>query len=34
MKYKYKNCVRCGKYNGTIWKHCPKCKAYMKKMRK
>lgn len=34
MKYKYKNCARCGKYNGTIWKNCPRCRKYMRKFTK
>jgi|AntAceMinimDraft_17_1070374.scaffolds.fasta_scaffold10700_2 hypothetical protein len=33
--YKYKNCARCGKYNGTTYKLCSECRAYAKKaMRK
>ena len=34
MKYIYKNCARCGKYNGTIWKNCKQCRDYMKKFNK
>ena len=33
--YKYKNCSRCGKYNGTSMKMCKSCRDYAKKaMRK
>ena len=33
--YKYKNCAKCGKYNGTTMKLCSECRKYMKKyMRK
>ncbi len=34
MKYVYKNCKRCGKYNGSIWKNCKKCRDYVKKFMK
>lgn len=35
MKYKYKKCARCGKYNGTFMKNCKSCRDYMRKfMRK
>ena len=36
--YKYKNCKKCGKYNGTSFKLCKDCrgiaKRIMRKLRK
>lgn len=26
--YKYKNCTKCGKYNGTGFKLCLNCRKY------
>jgi hypothetical protein len=32
--YKYKNCSKCGKYNGTSMKMCAECRKKARKANK
>jgi len=33
MAYIYKNCAKCGKYNGTSMKLCARCRKQMRKYK-